>query len=70
MLSRAVSLLSREGAAGFTTRHVALEAGTSTPAVYELFGDKGGLVRAVYFEGFRLLHRRLETLASSGDPRC
>jgi AcrR family transcriptional regulator len=69
VLSVAVALLARDGVAGFTTRSVALAAETSTPAVYELFGDKGGLVRAVFFEGFRLLRARLETLADSADPR-
>jgi hypothetical protein len=28
---------------------------TSVPAVYELFGDKAGLVREIFFEGFRRL---------------
>ncbi len=69
VLSVAVELLVREGVAGFTTRSVARQAGTSTPAVYELFGDKCGLVREVFFEGFRLLRRRLETLADSDDSR-
>src|SRR4029077_10400804 len=56
--------------AGFTTRSIAREAQTSTPAVYELFGDKGGLVREVFFEGFRQLRDRLQTLPESGDPRA
>ena len=51
-----------DGIAGFTTRRVAQEAETSTPAVYELFGDKAGLVREVFFEGFRLLRRRFDEL--------
>ena len=70
MLSIAVGLLARDGVAGFTTRSIAREAQTSTPAVYELFGDKGGLVREVFFEGFRQLRRRLDTLAESDDPRA
>lgn len=41
---------------------------TSTAAVYELFGDKGGLVREVFLEGFRLLRRDLDQLESSDDP--
>jgi AcrR family transcriptional regulator len=70
VLSVAVGLLDREGVAGFTTRSIAREAHTSTPAVYELFGDKGGLLREVYFEGFRLLRRCLEALPDSGEPRA
>jgi AcrR family transcriptional regulator len=69
VLSVAVDVLAREGAAGFTTRTVAREAQTSTPAVYELFGDKGGLVREIFFEGFRLLRHELEELAATDDPR-
>ena len=63
-----MGLLAREGVAGFTARCVAREADTSTPAVYELFGDKGGLLRAVYFDGFRQLRDRLDNLEESDDP--
>ena len=70
VLQAAVDMLTTEGVAGFTTRRVAEEAGTSTPAVYELFGDKAGLVREMFFEGFRMLYRRLDEISSSGDPRA
>jgi AcrR family transcriptional regulator len=70
VLSVALDLLAAEGVSGFTTRSVAREAETSTPAVYELFGDKGGLVRAVFFEGFRRLRRHLGSLPDSEDPRA
>lgn len=66
----AVDMLEKEGVAGFTTRNVARRANTSPPAVYELFGDKAGLVREVFFEGFRLLGRHLDTLDDSDDPRA
>jgi AcrR family transcriptional regulator len=49
---------------------VAVEADTSTPAVYELFGDKAGLVREMFFEGFRMLHRRLQQLEPRADARA
>ncbi len=55
--------------AAFTTRRVAETAATSIPAVYELFGDRAGLVRAVYLEGFRLLRERFDALALSSDAR-
>jgi AcrR family transcriptional regulator len=70
VLGVAITLLSDEGVAGFTTRQVARQAQTSTPAVYELFGDKAGLVREVFFEGFRLLGRALGELAETRDPRA
>lgn len=64
----AVEVLAREGPGGLTTRGVADAAETSTPAVYELFGDKAGLVREVFFEGFRVLHRRLAAAPATDDP--
>jgi AcrR family transcriptional regulator len=69
VLQVALATLTAEGAEGFTTRRVAAGARTSTPAVYELFGDKAGLVREVFFEGFRLLGERFGALAETGDPR-
>jgi AcrR family transcriptional regulator len=70
VLVAAVDLLAREGVTGFTARAVAREAATSTPALYELFGDKAGLLREIFFEGFRLLHRQLEALPRTADPRA
>ena len=70
VLRVAVAMLARHGVAAFTTRRVAEEAATSPPAVYELFGDKSGLVREMFFEGFRLLRRRFDRLAETADPRA
>ncbi len=66
----AVAMLAADGVEGFTTRKVAERAQTSPPAVYELFGDKAGLVREVFFEGFRLLGDRFGRLPESDDPRA
>jgi AcrR family transcriptional regulator len=68
VLSVAIELLARDGVRAFTARGVASAAETSTPAVYELFGDKSGLVREVFFAGFRLLRDRLKALGESSDP--
>ncbi len=70
VLAAAIGLLARDGVSGFTARGVAQAAQTSTPAVYELFGDKGGLIRELFFEGFRLLHRHLESFVETDDPRA
>jgi AcrR family transcriptional regulator len=70
LLQTAVVTLAEGGIAGLTARRVAQGAYTSVPAVYELFGDKAGLVREVYFEGFRLLRRRFDTLPPDPDARC
>lgn len=68
VLSVAVEVLSEDGVSGLTTRRVAERAGTSVPAVYELFTDKAGLVREVYFEGFRRLGRAMAAVAETADP--
>lgn len=70
VLQAAMDMLASDGVAEFTTRRLAQHAGTSTPAVYELFGDKAGLVREVFFEGFRLLRQYLDEVRPSQDPRA
>ena len=70
VLRVAVGTLAADGVRGFTTRAVAEGAATSVPAVYELFGDKAGLVREMFFEGFRQLRRRFDELADTDDPRA
>lgn len=68
VLIAAVGLLAEEGAAGLTARSLAARAETSAPALYELFGDKSGVVRELYFEGFRRLFAELSALAETEDP--
>jgi AcrR family transcriptional regulator len=68
VLAQALDLLSEQGAAGLTARSLAARAETSAPAVYELFGDKSGVVRELYFEGFRLLSAELAALPETADP--
>ncbi|MFI5689539.1 TetR/AcrR family transcriptional regulator [Streptomyces sp. NPDC051636] len=70
ILHAAVAMLAAEGVSGFTTRKIAQQAETSIPAVYELFGDKAGLVREVFFEGFRHLRARFDELTDTDDPRA
>lgn len=62
LLDVAIELLAAEGPAAVTTRRVAEAADTSAPAIYELFGDKAGLIRGVFFEGFRRLLTHLDKL--------
>lgn len=69
VLGVAVEILTADGVAGLTARRVAQQARTSTPAVYELFGDKAGVIRATFFEGFRMLRRHLEQTVRSDDER-
>jgi AcrR family transcriptional regulator len=67
-LATALAVLAEDGVAGLTTRTVAQRAGVSVPAIYEVFGDKAGLVREVFIEGFRLLGADLSALPAHEDP--
>lgn len=69
LLASALDLLNEGGPAAIRARKVADAAGTSTGALYELFGDKAGLVRALFAEGFSLLEKRESALAATADPR-
>jgi AcrR family transcriptional regulator len=55
ILQAALRLLADEGPGALTARRLAAAAGTSPAAVYELFGDKAGVVRALFFSGFASL---------------
>ena len=59
VLQAALRLLASEGPAALTARRLADAAGTSPAAVYELFGDKAGVLRAVFFSGFERLANEL-----------
>ena len=49
-------------------RGIATEVGTSTRAVYSLFGSKEGLIAALGAHAFDLLRRGLDGLATTDDP--
>jgi AcrR family transcriptional regulator len=68
VLAAALDLLADEGAAGLTARTLAARAETSAPALYELFGDKAGVVRELYFQGFRVLSSELSARPETADP--
>ena len=53
LLAEAADLIDRDGPARVTLRDVASAAGTSTSAVYSLFGGKSQLLTAVVEDGFR-----------------
>ncbi|GAA3806775.1 MULTISPECIES: TetR/AcrR family transcriptional regulator [Amycolatopsis] len=68
LLDRAGELLSADGPKALSLRKLAADVGTSTTAVYSLFGGKPELVNAVYLEGFRRFGARLRGVSRSGDP--
>jgi AcrR family transcriptional regulator len=55
LLDAAGRLLHDEGPHALSTRRLADAVGTSTQAIYTLFGAKDGVVRAMYREGFARL---------------
>lgn len=55
LVDEAGRILSADGAAALTLRRLAGAVGISTMPVYTLFGDKQGLLAAMYREGYRRL---------------
>ncbi|MGN6188613.1 MAG: TetR/AcrR family transcriptional regulator [Conexibacter sp.] len=68
VLAAALQLLAEDGVAALTARRLATEAATSPAAVYELFGDKAGVVRALFFAGFARLADALGEADEDADP--
>lgn len=67
LLEAAAHLLATEGTEGLSTRRVSAAVGTSTNAIYRLWGSKPELVRALYLEGFRRLGEQLDQVATTDD---
>lgn len=68
LLEAAEQLLSVGGIEAVSVRSVAAGAGTSTRAVYALFGSKEGLVQALAQRAYELLMERVARVPASGDP--
>jgi AcrR family transcriptional regulator len=68
MLDAAGTLLHEEGPQALTTRRLADVVGTSTQAIYTLFGGKEGIVRAMYVEGFDRLAQELAAVDPAETP--
>lgn len=68
LLEAAEQLLSVGGLEAVSVRTTAAGAGTSTRAVYALFGSKEGLVQALAQRAYELLMDRVAAVPVSGDP--
>jgi AcrR family transcriptional regulator len=68
LLERAVRTLSQEGPDALSLRKQAAQVGTSTTAVYSLFGGKQALLNAVFDEAFGRFGERLANVESRADP--
>jgi AcrR family transcriptional regulator len=68
LLEAAARLLADEGVDAVSVRRVSQEAGTTTRAVYSLFGDKSGLLRRLYHDAAETLRRHHEEVPADHDP--
>jgi AcrR family transcriptional regulator len=68
LLAAAASILHAEGASAVSVRRVAAAANASTRAVYSLFGDKDGLLRALAVDVADTMRRHHEAVPPSDDP--
>ena len=68
LLECAGATLSTRGLAALSLRTLAADVGTSTTAVYALFGGKPGLLAALHAEAFARLGARLRRRAARGGP--
>lgn len=68
LLDAAERLVEAEGIEALSVRRVADEVGTTTRAVYTVFGSKGGLVVALGCRAFDWLASELDALLFTADP--
>jgi AcrR family transcriptional regulator len=68
LLEAAGRILAQEGPEAVTNRRLASELGTSTRAIYSLFGSKEGLLRALFHEGAATMARYHEAVDERADP--
>src|SRR5215207_8877238 len=67
LLSQAQATLSTHGAGALSLRTLARDCGTSTTAVYSLFGGKRGLLTALFDDAFGRLGQHLATVRPGAD---
>jgi AcrR family transcriptional regulator len=68
VLEVAAGILEREGAQAVSTRSVAAAAGIRAASLYQLFGDKDGLLAALAIHAFDIYLAGKHNLAHTGDP--
>jgi AcrR family transcriptional regulator len=68
LLDAAERLIETDGVGALSIRRVAAAAGTTTRAVYTLYGSRDGLVAALGQRAFELLGEGVAELADTSDP--
>jgi AcrR family transcriptional regulator len=69
LLDAAERTIAENGLDALALREVARAAGTTTRAVYSLFGSKDGLLVTLGVRAFNLLQREIEALPATDQPR-
>jgi AcrR family transcriptional regulator len=70
LLDAAERAIAENGVDALSLREVARAAGTTTRAIYSLFGSKEGLLGALGVRAFNLLQREAEALPTTDDPEA
>jgi AcrR family transcriptional regulator len=70
LLDAAERAVEVDGVGALSLRRVAADAGTTTRAVYSLFGSKDGLIVALGARAYELLRTGLEQLPATADPQA
>jgi AcrR family transcriptional regulator len=68
LLREAERIVEADGVDALTVRRVATAVGTTTRAVYSVYGSKDALVAALGAHGFELLRERIGALPATADP--
>ena len=68
LLDAAERTIAERGVDALSLRDLARDAGTTTRAIYSLFGSKHGLVAVLGMRAFDLLRRDIETLPATDQP--
>src|SRR6266508_6119168 len=68
LLDAAERTIAEAGLDALSLREVARDAGTTTRAIYSLFGSKDGLLGALGVRAFKLLQREIEALPAGDQP--
>lgn len=68
LLAAAERAIQEDGVDALSVRGVAADIGTTTRAVYSVFGSKDGLIAALAARAFELLREELEALPVTEDP--
>lgn len=68
LLDAAERIVDRDGVGALSVRGLADDVGTTTRAIYSVFGSKGALIVALGARAFDLLAAGLDTLPATDDP--